>query len=94
MCHILYLILGAPQPAVTGVISNKKLQILPKGEKATRSHLPTQESGQNMNLGNLMNVVNGKGDLNQAKIGGGGIGKQDDVSWIPSNKDLMCYSIS
>ena len=40
-----------------------------------------------------MNVVNGKGDLNQAKIGGGGIGKQDDVSWIPSNKDLMCYSI-
>ena len=86
MCHILYLIRRAPQPAVTGVISNKKLQILPKGEKATHSHLPTQESGQNMNLGNLMNVVNGKGGLKLR--GGRGIGKQDDVSGITSNKRI------
>ena len=91
MCHILYLIRRAPQPAVTGVISNKKLQILPKGEKATHSHLPTQESGQNMNLGNLMNVVNGKGGLKLR----GGIGKQDDVSGITSNKriNVLLYKL-
>ena len=46
-----------------------------------------------MNLGNLRNVVNGKGDLNQTKIGG--IGKQDYVSWITSNKriNVLLYKL-
>ena len=48
--HVIFCIWSSrrPQPAVTGVISNKKLQILTKGEKATHSQLPPRESWVNM----------------------------------------------